>query len=138
MIDTIVNHARGALQYQLKEDSSLDQSMKSNCESLLLATESSRSPIIEESASCAVESLPGDLECLLQLEEISSRTDHPDTRKESEVEISPAAPENINVGEDTEKLQGAGSSAASHNCPSEKESHDDLSNISPVFRAQED
>ena len=138
MINTIVNHARGALQYQLKEDSSLDQSMKSNCESLLLATKSSRSPIIEESASCTVESLPGDLECLLQLEEISSRTDHPDTWKESEVEISPAAPENINVGEDTEKLQGAGSSAASHNCPSEKESHDDLSNISTVFRAQED
>ena len=138
MINTIVNHARGALQYQLKENSSLEQSMKSNFESLLLATESSPSPIIKESASRAVESLPGDLECLLQLEEIPSWTDNPDTWKESEVKISPAAPENINVEEDTEKLQGAGSSAASRNSPSSEESHDDLTNISTVFRAQED
>ena len=138
MINTIVNHARGALQYQLKENSSLEQSMKSNFESLLLATESSPSPIIKESASRAVESLPGDLERLLQLEEIPSWTDNPDTWKESEVKISPAAPENINVEEDTEKLQGAGSSAASRNSPSSEESHDDLTNISTVFRAQED
>ena len=138
MIKTIVSHARGALQYQLKENSSLDQPMKSNCESLLLATESSASPIIKESASCAVESLPGNLECLLQLEEIPSWTDHPDTWKESEVEISPAAPENINVEEDTEKLQGAGSSVASRNSTSSEESHDDLTNNPNVFRAQED
>ena len=50
MIKTIVSHARGALQCQLKENSSLDQPMKSNCESLSLATESSASPIIKESA----------------------------------------------------------------------------------------
>ena len=138
MIKTIVSHARGALQYQLKENSSLDQPMKSNCESLLLATESSASPIIKESASCTVESLPGNLECLLQLEEIPSWTYHPDTWKESEVKISPAAPENINVEEDTEKLQGAGSSVASRNRASSEQSHDDLTNNSTVFRAQED
>lgn len=138
MIKTIVSHARGALQYQLKENSSLDQPMKSNCESLLLATESSASPIIKESASCTVESLPGNLECLLQLEEIPSWTCHPDTWKESEVKISPAAPENINVEEDTEKLQGAGSSVASRNRASSEQSHDDLTNNSTVFRAQED
>ena len=138
MIKTIVSHARGALQYQLKENSSLDQPMKSNCESLLLATESSASPIIKESASCTVESLPGNLECLLQLEEIPSWTYHPDTWKESEVKISPAAPENINVEEDTEKLQGAGSSVASRNRASSEQSHDDLTNDSTVFRAQED
>jgi len=138
MINTIVNHARGALQYQLKENASFDQSIESNCESLLLATESSPSPTIKESASRTVESLPGDLECLLQLEEIPSWTDHPDIWKESEVKISPAAPENINVEEDTEKLQGAGSSIASRNSPSSEESHDDLTNISTVFRAQED
>ena len=138
MIKTIVSHARGALQYQLKENSSLDQPMKSNCESLLLATESSASPIIKESASCTVESLPGNLECLLQLEEIPSWTYHPDTWKESEVKTSPAAPENINVEEDTEKLQGAGSSVASRNRASSEQSHDDLTNNSTVFRAQED
>ena len=138
IIKTIVSHARGALQYQLKENSSLDQPMKSNCESLLLATESSASPIIKESASCTVESLPGNLECLLQLEEIPSWTYHPDTWKESEVKISPAAPENINVEEDTEKLQGAGSSVASRNRASSEQSHDDLTNNSTVFRAQED
>lgn len=138
MIKTIVSHARGALQYQLKENSSLDQPMKSNCESLLLATESSASPIIKESASCTVESLPGNLECLLQLEEIPSWTYHPDIWKESEVKISPAAPENINVEEDTEKLQGAGSSVASRNRASSEQSHDDLTNNSTVFRAQED
>ena len=138
MIKTIVSHARGALQYQLKENSSLDQPMKSNCESLLLATESSASPIIKESASCTVESLPGNLECLLQLEEIPSWTYHPDTWKESEVKMSPAAPENINVEEDTEKLQGAGSSVASRNRASSEQSHDDLTNNSTVFRAQED
>lgn len=138
MIKTIVSHARGALQYQLKENSLLDQPMKSNCESLLLATESSASPIIKESASCTVESLPGNLECLLQLEEIPSWTYHPDTWKESEVKISPAAPENINVEEDTEKLQGAGSSVASRNRASSEQSHDDLTNNSTVFRAQED
>ena len=138
MIKTIVSHARGALQYQLKENSSLDQPMKSNCESLLLATESSASPIIKESASCTVESLPSNLECLLQLEEIPSWTYHPDTWKESEVKISPAAPENINVEEDTEKLQGAGSSVASRNRASSEQSHDDLTNNSTVFRAQED
>lgn len=138
MIKTIVSHARGALQYQLKENSSLDQPMKSNCESLLLATESSASPIIKESASCTVESLPGNLECLLQLEEIPSWTYHPDTWKESEVKISPAAPENINVEEDTEKLQGAGSSVASRNRASSEQSHDDLTNNSTVFRAQKD
>lgn len=138
MIKTIVSHARGALQYQLKENSSLDQPMKSNCESLLLATESSASPIIKESASCTVESLPGNLECLLQLEEIPPWTYHPDTWKESEVKISPAAPENINVEEDTEKLQGAGSSVASRNRASSEQSHDDLTNNSTVFRAQED
>lgn len=138
MIKTIVSHARGALKYQLKENSSLDQPMKSNCESLLLATESSASPIIKESASCTVESLPGNLECLLQLEEIPSWTYHPDTWKESEVKISPAAPENINVEEDTEKLQGAGSSVASRNRASSEQSHDDLTNNSTVFRAQED
>ena len=138
MIKTIVSHARGALQYQLKENSSLDQPMKSNCESLLLATESSASPIIKESALCTVESLPGNLECLLQLEEIPSWTYHPDTWKESEVKISPAAPENINVEEDTEKLQGAGSSVASRNRASSEQSHDDLTNNSTVFRAQED
>ena len=138
MIKTIVSHARGALQYQLKENSSLDQPMKSNCESLLLATESSASPIIKESASCTVESLPGNLECLLQLEEIPSWTYHPDTWKESEVKISPAAPENINVEGDTEKLQGAGSSVASRNRASSEQSHDDLTNNSTVFRAQED
>lgn len=138
MIKTIVSHARGALQYQLKENSSLDQPMKSNCESLLLATESPASPIIKESASCTVESLPGNLECLLQLEEIPSWTYHPDTWKESEVKISPAAPENINVEEDTEKLQGAGSSVASRNRASSEQSHDDLTNNSTVFRAQED
>ena len=138
MIKTIVSHARGALQYQLKENSSLDQPMKSNCESLLLATESFASPIIKESASCTVESLPGNLECLLQLEEIPSWTYHPDTWKESEVKISPAAPENINVEEDTEKLQGAGSSVASRNRASSEQSHDDLTNNSTVFRAQED
>lgn len=138
MIKTIVSHARGALQYQLKENSSLDQPMKSNCDSLLLATESSASPIIKESASCTVESLPGNLECLLQLEEIPSWTYHPDTWKESEVKISPAAPENINVEEDTEKLQGAGSSVASRNRASSEQSHDDLTNNSTVFRAQED
>ena len=138
MIKTIVSHARGALQYQLKENSSLDQPMKSNCESLLLATESSASPIIKESASCTVESLPGNLECLLQLEEIPSWTYHPDTWKESEVKISPAAPENINVEEDTEKLPGAGSSVASRNRASSEQSHDDLTNNSTVFRAQED
>ena len=141
MIKTIISHARGALQYQLKENSSLDQPMKSNCESLLLATESSASsasPIIKESASCTVESLPGNLECLLQLEEIPSWTYHPDTWKESEVKISPAAPENINVEEDTEKLQGAGSSVASRNRASSEQSHDDLTNNSTVFRAQED
>ena len=138
MIKTIVSHARGALQYQLKENSSLDQPMKSNCESLLLATESSASPIIKESALCTVESLPGNLECLLQLEEIPSWTYHPDTWKESEVKISPAAPENINVEEDTEKLQGAGSSVASPNRASSEQSHDDLTNNSTVLRAQED
>ena len=138
MIKTIVSHARGALQYQLKENSSLDQPMKSNCESLLLATESSASPIIKESASCTVESLPGNLECLLQLEEIPSWTYHPDTWKESEVKISPAAPENINVEEDTEKLQGAGSSVASRNRASSEQSHGDPTNNSTVFRAQED
>ena len=138
MIKTIVSHARDAFQNQLKENSSLDQPMKSNCESLLLTTESSASPIIKESASCTVESLPDNLECLLQLEEIPSWTYHPDTWKESEVKNSPSAPENINVEEDTEKLQGAGSSVASRNRASSEQSHDDLTNDSTVFRAQED
>ena len=87
MINTIVNNARAALKYKLKdaEMSLCEQSMKSSSESSLLATEPFLSPNAKDSLSIITEISQGNLECTLQ--DISRRPS-------SETSFSPFLVEN--------------------------------------------